>query len=148
MSKRTEQVGDEIQRILGEVIQSELKDPRVGFATVTGVAVTADLQRANVRVSVMGDDAERKATMKALEHAKGYLRRRVSEEMSLRQVPELRLHLDTSLDNAIRISELFREIDHERQVNPPKLDDEADEVDEAVEDDTEQQDDQAEDRDR
>jgi ribosome-binding factor A len=146
MSKRTEQVGDEIQRILGEVIQSELKDPRVGFVTVTGVTVTADLQRANVRVSVMGDDAERKATMKALEHAKGYLRRRVSEEMSLRQVPELRLHLDTSLDNAIRIGELFREIDHERQVNPPQLDDETDDEDAGLENDVEQQDDQADDK--
>ena len=124
MSKRTEQVGDEIQRILGEVIQSELKDPRVGFATVTGVVVTPDLQRANVRVSVMGDDSERQATMRALEHAKGYLRRRVGEELTLRTVPELRLHLDTSLDNAMRITELLHNIEEERKVNPPKLDEE------------------------
>lgn len=143
MSKRTEQVGDEIQRILGEVIQTELKDPRVGFATVTSVAVTADLQRANIRVSVMGDDAERKATMKALEHAKGYLRRRVSEEMSLRQVPELRLHLDTSLDNAIRISELLHEIDEERLINPPNLQDEVDDEDEGDEDNPSKSDDKA-----
>ncbi len=124
MSKRTEQVGDEIQRILGEVIQSELKDPRVGFATVIGVVVTPDLQRANVRVSVMGDDSERQATMRALEHAKGYLRRRVGEELTLRTVPELRLHLDTSLDNAMRITELLHNIEEERKVNPPKLDEE------------------------
>jgi len=125
MSKRTEQVGDEIQRILGEVIQGELKDPRVGFVTVTGVTMTPDLLRANVRISVMGDDAERTATMRALEHAKGYLRRRVGEEMTLRQVPELRLHLDTSLDHAMRITELLHEIDTDRQANPPKLDDES-----------------------
>ena len=123
MSKRTEQVGDEIQRILGEVIQTELKDPRVGFATVTGVSITPDLLRANVRISVMGDDDERKATMRALEHAKGYLRRRVGEEITLRQVPELRLHLDTSLDNAMRITELLHGIEEERKVNPPNLDD-------------------------
>ena len=123
MSKRTEQIGDEIQRILGEVIQTELKDPRVGFATVTGVSVTPDLLRANVRISVMGDTAERDATMRALEHAKGYLRRRVGEELTLRQVPELRLHLDTSLDHAMRINELLHEIEEERKVNPPKLDD-------------------------
>ncbi len=124
MSKRTEQVGDEIQRILGEVIQSELKDPRVGFATVTGVTVTPDLLRANVRISVLGDDEERKATMRALEHAKGYLRRRVGEELTLRQVPELRLHHDTSLDNAMHISDLLRGIEEERKLNPPKLDEE------------------------
>lgn len=126
MSKRTEQVGDEIQRILGEVIQSEMKDPRVGFATVTGVTVTPDLLRANVRISVMGDDDERKATMRALEHAKGYLRRRVGEEMTLRQTPELRLHLDTSLDHAMRITDLLHELDEERKTNPPKLDDTSD----------------------
>ena len=124
MSKRTEQVGDEIQRILGEVIQTELKDPRVGFATVTGVSVTPDLLRANVRISVMGSDDDRKATMRALEHAKGFLRRRVADELTLRQVPELRLHLDTSLDHAMRIGELLREVERERQENPPKLGDE------------------------
>lgn len=122
MSKRTEQIGDEIQRILGDVIQSELKDPRVGFATVTGVTMTPDLLRANVRISIMGNDAERTATMRALEHAKGYLRRRVGEELTLRQVPELRLHLDTSLDHALRITELLHDIDEERKINPPKLD--------------------------
>lgn len=125
MSKRTEQIGDEIQRILGEVIQSELKDPRVGFATVTGVTVTPDLLRANVRISVMGDDEERKATMRTLEHARGYLRRRVGDELTIRQVPELRLHLDTSLDHAMRISELLHDIEEERRVNPPKIDDES-----------------------
>ncbi|HEY0601623.1 MAG TPA: 30S ribosome-binding factor RbfA [Herpetosiphonaceae bacterium] len=124
MSKRTEQIGDEIQRILGEVIQSEVKDPRVGFVTVTGVTMTPDLLRANVRISVLGDDQERKTTMQALERAKGFLRRRVAEELSLRQTPELKLHLDTSLDHALRIGELLHQIDEERKTNPPKLDDE------------------------
>lgn len=122
MSRRTEQVGDEIQRVLGEVIQNEVKDPRIGFVTVTGVTVTPDLQRANVRLSIMGDTAERKATMRALERAKGFLRHRVGEEVLLRTVPELVLHLDTSLDHALRITELLHEIDEERKVNPPKLD--------------------------
>jgi ribosome-binding factor A len=121
MSRRTEQVADEIQRILGQVIQTELKDPRIGFVTVTNVTVTPDLLRANVRISILGDEKERASTMQALEHAKGYLRRRVGEELTLRQVPELRLHLDTSLDHAQRIAELLHEIDEERQRNPPKL---------------------------
>lgn len=124
MSKRTEQIGDEIQRILGEVIQSEVKDPRVGFVTVTGVTMTPDLLRANVRISVLGDDKERKTTMQVLERAKGFLRRRVAEELSMRQTPELKLHLDTSLDHALRIGELLHQIDEERKTNPPKLDDE------------------------
>jgi ribosome-binding factor A len=125
MSKRTIQIGDEIQRILGEVIQTEMKDPRVGFVTVTGVTVTPDLLRANVRVSILGDDDQRKATMQVLERAKGFLRRRVGDELTLRQVPELRLHLDTSLDHAMHIGKLLHEIEEERRVNPPKLDDES-----------------------
>jgi ribosome-binding factor A len=122
MSRRTEQVGDEIQRILGEVLQSELKDPRVGFVTVTGVSVTADMSRANVRISIMGDDAERKATMRILNRAAGFLRRRVGEELTLRTVPELVLHLDTSLDHALRINSILRDLEEERQRNPPNLD--------------------------
>ena len=122
MSRRTEQIGDEIQRILGEVIQNEVKDPRVGFVTVTGVTVTTDLSRANVRLSVLGEAGERKETMRALERARGFLRRRVGEEITLRTVPEIVLHLDTSLDHAMRISELIHDIEEERKVNPPKLD--------------------------
>jgi ribosome-binding factor A len=122
MSKRTRQIGDEIQRILGEAIQYELKDPRVGFATVVGVEVSADLQVARVRVSVMGDDAERHETMQALGRARGFLRRKVAEELShMRFVPELRLELDTSLDYSIRIEEVLREVAEERKSNPPDL---------------------------
>ena len=124
MSRRTEQVGDEVQRVLGTVLQNEVKDPRIGFVTVTGVTMTPDLSRANVRISIMGDERARKATMRVLERAKGFLRRRVGEEVVLRTVPELVLHLDTSLDHAMRIDEVLREIDLERQRNPPKLDEE------------------------
>jgi ribosome-binding factor A len=129
MSKqRLQQVADTIQQILGEVIQSELKDPRVGFATVTGVEVSADLQRATVRVSVMGDAEEQAATMEGLQRARGYMRKRVAEEMRhMRFIPELRLVQDTSLDYSIRIAEVLREVEEERKANPPKLDDDSDE---------------------
>jgi len=121
MSRRTEQVGHEIQRILSQVLEFDLKDPRVGFVTITSVNVTPDMQRANVNVSVMGDDAERRESLRALERAKGFLRRRVGEELSLRQVPELKLHLDTSLDHALRIGELLNDVEEERRRNPPNL---------------------------
>ncbi|PDW01643.1 30S ribosome-binding factor RbfA [Candidatus Viridilinea mediisalina] len=126
MSKqRLQQVADTIQQILGSVIQNELKDPRVGFATVTGVQVSPDLQRATVRISVMGEEAEQSATMEALLRARGFLRRRVAEEMShMRFVPELRLVQDTSLDYTMRINEVLREVEQERRANPPKLDQE------------------------
>lgn len=117
MSRRTKQVADSIQRVLGESIQYELKDPRVNFATVVGVEVSADLQHARVRVSVMGEAQQRAETMQALEHAKGFLRRRVAEELRhMRFVPELHLELDTSLDYAIHIDEVLREVAREREM--------------------------------
>ena len=122
---RLQQVAATMQRVLGDVIQKELKDPRVGFATVTGVEVSADLQHAKVRISVMGSPEEREAAMAALQRARGFLRKRVAEEMSyMRFVPELHLIQDTSLDYTMHMDEVFRAIQHERLVNPPKLDDE------------------------
>lgn len=122
MSKRTLQVSDEMQRILSEVIQYELKDPRVGFATVVGVNMSADLQHATVRISVM-DETERADTMEGLQRAKGFMRKRVAQELRhLRAVPELHLMLDTSLDYSIHIDEVLRQVELERRENPPKID--------------------------
>jgi ribosome-binding factor A len=121
MSKRTLQVSDEIQRILSEVIQYELKDPRVGFATVVGVNMSADLQHATVRISVL-DETQRADTFEALQRARGFMRRRVAQELRhLRAVPELHLMLDTSLDYSIHIDEVLRQVELERRENPPKL---------------------------
>lgn len=127
MSKqRLQQVADTMQRIIGEVIQYEVKDPRVGFATVTGVEVSADLQRARVRVSIMGDAAQQAETLAGLEHAKGFIRKRVAEEMRhMRFIPELQIIHDTSLDYSMRIQEVLREVEEQRRANPPKLDEEA-----------------------
>src|SRR5215510_10640170 len=126
MSKRTEQVGEEIQRILGEVIQYELKDPRVGFATVVGVNVSGDMQHARVRVSVMGDEEQRRETMAGLERARGFMRRRVAQELRhLRAVPELHLDLDTSLDYSLHIDDVLRQVAQEREQNPPRIDEES-----------------------
>jgi len=110
-----------MQRILSEVIQYELKDPRVGFATVVGVDMSADLQHATVRISVM-DETQRADTMEGLQRAKGFMRKRVAQELRhLRTVPELHLMLDTSLDYSIHIDEVLRQVELERRENPPKI---------------------------
>lgn len=124
MTKRTRQVAETIQQILGSVIQNELKDPRVGFATVVGVEVSADLHYAQVRISVLGDADVQRETMRGLQSARSFLRRRVAEELKhLRVVPELRLALDTSLDYSLRINQLLHDVDEERRSNPPRLSD-------------------------
>jgi ribosome-binding factor A len=126
MSKqRLQQVADRIQKVLGAVIQSEIKDPRVGFATVTGVEVSADLQHATVRISVMGDDTEKAETMAGLLRSRSFLRRRVADEMRhMRFIPELHLVEDTSLDYSLRIDQVLHEVEQERRANPPKLEEE------------------------
>lgn len=114
--QRTQQVAGTIQRVLGDVIQNELKDPRVGFATVVGVDVSADIRHARVRISIMGDEQQRAETMSGLRSAQGFLRRRIAEEMRhLRFVPELRLQLDTSLDYSMRIDTILRDIKQEQE---------------------------------
>lgn len=124
MSKRTQQIGEEIQHILSEIIQYELKDPRVGFATVVGVDVSADLQHAKVRISVL-DAAERTETMAVLERAKGFMRHQLAQQMRhLRSIPELHLVLDTSLDYSMHIDEVLRQVELERRNNPPHPSDE------------------------
>ncbi|RMD72339.1 MAG: 30S ribosome-binding factor RbfA [Chloroflexi bacterium] len=123
--QRLQQVADTMQRILGEVIQTELKDPRVGFASVTKVEVSADLQHAKVYISIMGTPEERATTMAALQRARGFLRKRVAEEMRhMRFIPELHLIEDTSIDYSLHINDVIRQIQHERMVNPPRVDDE------------------------
>ncbi len=122
MSKRSQQVAEEILHILSEVIQYELKDPRVGFASIVAVEVSNDLQHARVKISIM-DESQRVDTMQTLEHAKGFMRRRVAQELRhLRMVPALHLELDTSLDYSMHIEQLLRQVDEDRRNNPPALD--------------------------
>ncbi len=124
MSKRTEQVADELRQIISEIIQFELKDPRVGFVTVTRVEVSADLQHARAFVSVMGEPAERDEALIGLEKARGFVRRRVGQELRhMRTVPDVQFRLDTSLDYSIHIATVLRDVAEERRVNPPHLDD-------------------------
>jgi ribosome-binding factor A len=126
MSKqRLQQVADRIQQVLGDVIQSEIKDPRVGFATVTGVEVSADLSHATVRISVMGDAAAKADTMAGLLRARSFLRRRVADEMRhMRFIPELHIVQDNSLDYSIRIDQVLRDVEEERKANPPHFEEE------------------------
>ncbi|ABX03128.1 MAG TPA: 30S ribosome-binding factor RbfA [Herpetosiphon sp.] len=123
-NKRVEQVAEEIKTILSNAIQFEIQDPRLGFVTLTSVNVSPDLYHANINVSVMGDDTARKDSLATLDRAKGFLRRELGQQMKLRAVPELHFHLDVTIDTRQYMDTLFNQVDEERRVNPPKLDDE------------------------
>lgn len=107
--KRTDRVNALLQRELANLISEELRDPRIPFATVTAVETTPDLRSARVHVSVLGDEAQGKEAMVALEGAAHWLRKELGRRTELRYVPELSFEEDRSAARAARISALLRE---------------------------------------
>jgi ribosome-binding factor A len=109
MSQRIQRVQSLAREVMGDLIQG-LKDPRIGFVTVTAVRVSADLRHARVFVSVMGDSSEQSRTMDGLESAKPLLRAELSREMKLKYSPELVFELDHGAATAERLESLLRQI--------------------------------------
>jgi ribosome-binding factor A len=112
MTQRTEKVNKLARQVLGELI-GKLKDPRIGFATVTLVRVTADLRHARVLVSVMGSEQEQQDTMAGLEHAKPYLRGELGRQVRMKYTPELDFELDHGPEEAQRLERILRELHHD-----------------------------------
>lgn len=114
MSQRTDRVGDLLRGELASIIQHEMRDPRVGLTTVSAVNVSRDLGHAEVLISVLEqDDEKRQATLDALEHARGYIRSMLARRVRLRLVPELVFKLDRGAEHSQRISEILEELDVE-----------------------------------
>jgi ribosome-binding factor A len=110
---RAEKVQEFIKQELSKIILTELKDPRIGFVTVTKVDVTGDLRSAKVYVSLMGDDEQKAATWQGLHKALGFLRTEIGKRIRLRFTPELSLQLDETLQYSTRIQELLDKIKQE-----------------------------------
>jgi ribosome-binding factor A len=106
---RMRRVDGAMKAVLSEAIAKDLKDPRVGFVTVTGVKTSPDLRYARVYVSVLGDPAERSASMDGLRSAHGFLQHRLASELTLKHTPSLTFEYDESVDHGMRISELLNE---------------------------------------
>jgi ribosome-binding factor A len=100
-------VDEAVRAVLSEAIAKDLKDPRVGFVTVTGVKTSPDLRHARVFVSVLGDEPTREASLAGLRSAHGYLQARVAQAVRLRNTPALTFAYDGSIDHGMRITELL-----------------------------------------
>jgi ribosome-binding factor A len=111
-SARPERVGEEFREILAEEIP-RLKDPRVGFVTVTGVRVTPDLRKAHVFYTVLGEEGEHRATAAGLRSASGHLRQVLGHQVRLKFLPELEFHEDQGPARAERVDELLRKVHEE-----------------------------------
>ena len=107
---RMRRVDEAMRTVLSDAIATDLKDPRVGFVTVTGVKTSPDLRHARVYVSVLGDAAQREASMDGLRSAHGYLQRRLAGELTLKHTPTLDFEYDDSVDRGMRITELLHEL--------------------------------------
>ena len=111
---RQEKLGELITIELSDLLRMRLKDPRVGFASITHVEVSGDLRHAKVFVSVMGTPQEQEDTMKALKHAAGFLRHELASRLTLRYMPELVLKLDASIAQGAHVLELIHQIEQEQ----------------------------------
>ncbi len=102
-------VDEAMREVLSGAIATEIKDPRVGFVTVTGVKTSQDLRHARVYVSVLGDQATREGSLDGLRSAHGFLQRRLAAELTLKHTPALTFEYDDSVDRGMRINQLLEE---------------------------------------
>ena len=108
---RMRRVDEAIRQVIGDAMAGELKDPRVGFVTVTDVRTSADLSHARVYVSVLGDDQQRRASLEGLRSAHGFLQRLLAAELHLKRTPTLEFSYDDTTDRALRVDALLAEIE-------------------------------------
>jgi ribosome-binding factor A len=119
---RMRRVDEAMRAVLSDAIALGLKDPRVGFVTVTGVKTSPDLRHAQVYVSVLGSEPERADSLQGLRSAHGYLQRRLADELRLKHTPSLSFHYDESVDHGMRISALVSELEHSADPSTPQGD--------------------------
>ena len=108
---RMRRVDEAVRAVLSDAIARDLKDPRVGFVTVTGVKTSPDLRHARVYVSVLGDEHVRAASLDGLRSAHGFLQGALASELSLKHTPTLSFEYDESVDRGMRITQLLDEVD-------------------------------------
>ena len=125
-ARRNERVAEEIKETVASLIARGLKDPRIGFVTVTRVSLTPDLRTAHVNVGVLGSEGDREKTMTGLKQAAGFIRRELGRRVRMRHTPELVFHYDQGLDATERVAQLLAEA--EAAPHPADPEDDADET--------------------
>jgi ribosome-binding factor A len=113
VTRRTDRMGDVVRAELSDLLLRQIHDPRIKLVSVVAVELSPDLRHALVKVSALGDEAQRKEAIDGLQHARGFLRTELSRRLSTRVTPELTFTLDRGAEHSLRISELLEEL-HER----------------------------------
>ncbi len=111
---RKEMVCKEIKRVTADLVQKELRDPRLGFVSVTKAEVSSDFKYAKIFFSVMGNERQQKKTMAGLRHAKGFIQKELSRAIRMRSIPEIRFELDDTIEKAFKMTQLLDKLAAER----------------------------------
>lgn len=111
MSQRTERVDELLRQEIGSIVARDVADPRIGFATITSVETTPDLRHAKVWVSVIGQPAERDATVAALRRAMPFVRHELGSRLRIKRIPDLHIHLDDTAERGTRVLQLLSELE-------------------------------------
>jgi ribosome-binding factor A len=114
---RQEKLGELIAVELSDLLRTRVKDPRVGFVSITRVEVSGDYRHAKIYTSVMGSKDEQNGTVRALQHASGFLRHELASRLDLRYTPEIVFRLDHSIEEGARILDLIKEVGREQPVD-------------------------------
>lgn len=115
--KRSDRIAEQIRRELSLLILNRLKDPRIGFVTITRVQVTDDLAYAKVYFSVLGSLQARKSTLIALERSKGFLQRSLADVLMIKSSPKLIFKFDPSVEHSVQLDAVIDKIHHEKQAS-------------------------------
>lgn len=115
---RAHRLAEEIKREIAQILQEEIKDPGIGFASITQVEVSNDLRHAKIHVSVLGSQEERQRTLAALQRANGFIRSEIARRIRLRYAPELSFKMDSSIEHGVRIAALLNEVRREEAEGP------------------------------
>lgn len=111
---RPKRVGEQVRHEVADLLMKGVKDPRIGFVSVTAVKMSPDLHYANVYVSLFGTESEKKSSLIGLQQSAGWIRREIGKRIRLRVTPEVRFFEDSTLDEVYKLEERFREIHEER----------------------------------
>lgn len=107
---RANRVAEQMKKELGDILSRKIKDPRVGFVTITDVEVTGDLQQAKIFISVLGDEQQKHETLVGLAKAKGFIRSEIGQRIRLRKTPEVSFEFDEALEKGNRIETILRDL--------------------------------------
>lgn len=117
MGMRSVKVGRQLKKEISKILQEDLKDPRIGFVTITRIDLTGDLRHAKVYFSILMDEANQKSSIEGIESAAGYIRKLIGERLNLRYVPELSFKLDRSIEYSVNLEKTLERLRNEQKPN-------------------------------